>query len=221
MSSKLIRNEQVATEPVAWRKVQAWDSVTGPGPENYFSEPGFKSAPSPQAEAEQRLAAAERAGFEQGHAAGRNSLAEELDSLRLKLARTVEELTGMRARYRRQGEQDMVALALAVARRILHRELTVAPEALLGLVKAALDKMEAREVHQVRVARSDAQMVRQYFEQMGPPQRVEVIADAILPAGSVLIESKRGTLDASVDTQLAEIERGFADIVRADQVRAS
>ncbi len=73
--------------------------------------------------------------------------------MQMKLARSIEELTGLVSRYRREAEQDVVALALAVARRILHRELTVAPEALLGLVKAALDKMEAREVHQVRVSR--------------------------------------------------------------------
>ena len=76
-----------------------------------------------------------------------------------------------------------MALALAMARRILHRELTVSPEALLGLVKAALEKMEAREVHQVRVSRQDAAMVRQFFEKMGLPQRVEVIADAGPDAG--------------------------------------
>jgi flagellar assembly protein FliH len=105
-----------------------------------------------------------------------------------------------------------VALALAVARRILHRELTVAPEALLGLVKAALDKIEAGEVHQVRVSRQDAAMLRQFFEQMGLPHRVEVLADANLAPGGVILESSRGLLDASVDTQLAEIERGFADL---------
>ena len=32
-------------------------------------------------------------------------------------------------------------------------------------------------------------------------------------AGGVILESSRGLLDASVDTQLAEIERGFADLV--------
>jgi flagellar assembly protein FliH len=58
-------------------------------------------------------------------------------------------------------------------------------------------------------------MVRQFFEQMGLPQRVEVIADAGLLPGGVTIESGRGSLDASVDTQLAEIERGFADLVKA------
>jgi flagellar assembly protein FliH len=90
----------------------------------------------------------------------------------------------------------------------------MAPEALLGLVKAALDKMEAREVHQVRVSRQDAAMVRQFFERMGLPQRVDVIADTSLAPGGVVLASSRGLLDASVDTQLAEIERGFADLVR-------
>ena len=53
----------------------------------------------------------------------------------------------MRQRFRQEAEEDIVKLALAIARRVLHRELTVAPDALLGLVKAALEKIEAREVH--------------------------------------------------------------------------
>jgi flagellar biosynthesis/type III secretory pathway protein FliH len=43
---------------------------------------------------------------------------------------------------------------------------------------------------------------------------VEVLADPALEPGSVRLESAAGTLDASVDTQLEEIERGFADLVR-------
>ncbi len=152
--------------------------------------------------------------FEEGQAASRQSLAGQVEAMQLKLARSIEELAGSRARYRRQAEQDVVGLALAVARRILHRELTVSPEALLGLVKAALDKMESRELHQVRVSRQDAAMVKQFFEQMGLPYRVEVLADSNLPPGGVILESGRGSLDASVDTQLAEIERGFVDLVR-------
>jgi flagellar assembly protein FliH len=96
----------------------------------------------------------------------------------------------------------------------LHRELTVSPDALLGLVKAALEKLDAREVHRVRVSPGDAPLVLAFFEKMGLPNRVEVSADPALPSGSVILESNRGFLDASVDTQLSEIERGFADVVR-------
>ena len=226
MSSKLIRGEGIAAEPVAWRHVSSLEFIAGASdprdignaadpPLSYISEPGSAPGSKTPADIEQRVSAAHKKGFEEGQAAGRQSIAPQMEALQMKLARTIEELTGLRPRYRRQAEQDMVALALAVARRILHRELTMAPEALLGLVKAALDKMEAREVHKVRVARSDAALVRQFFEQIGPPERVEVVADANLAPGSVLIESSHGLLDASVDTQLAEIERGFADLVRS------
>jgi flagellar assembly protein FliH len=213
-----MRGPAIATEPVAWRRVSAAEAITGAitgdGPPAPGSVPEpVLPGPEPKDDIEQRLAAARQQGFEEGQAAIRPTFAAQVEAMQMKLARSIEELTGLRLRYRREAEQDVVALALAVARRILHRELTMLPEALLGLVKAALDKMEAREVHQVRVSRPDAAMVRQFFEQMGLPQRVEVIADPNLAAGGVILESSRGLLDASVDTQLAEIERGFADLV--------
>jgi flagellar assembly protein FliH len=221
MSSKLLRGASIPAEAVTWRRVSpseaivsSSEAITSDVQPGYISEPGSTPAGSKTAaDIEQRLQLARRQGFEEGQAASSQSLAVELETMQMKLGRSIEELTGWRPRYRRQAEQDVVALALAVARRILHRELTVAPEALLGLVKAALDKMEAREVHQVRVSRQDAAMLRQFFEKMGLPQRIEVIADPSLAPGGVLIESSRGVLDASVDTQLSEIERGFADLV--------
>ena len=166
------------------------------------------------AEAEQRVRQAHQQGYDEGLAAGRLAVAGQIEAMQTKLARSIEEITGLRPRYRHEAEQDAVALALAVARRILHRELTVSPDALLGLVKAALAKMDAREVNHVRVSRQDAPMVIAFFEKMGVPHRIEVVADPGLAPGSVVLESDRGTLDASVDTQLDEIERGFADLVR-------
>ncbi len=148
-----------ATDPVAWRRVSSAEAITGSGTSDgapgagYISEAGTPG--SRAGEVEQRVAAAHQQGL-RGRASGRDgkALAAPLEAMQLKLARSIEELTGSRLRFRREAEQDVVALALAVARRILHRELTVSPEALLGLVKAALDKMEAREVHQVRVSRA-------------------------------------------------------------------
>jgi flagellar assembly protein FliH len=64
------------------------------------------------------------------------------------------------------------------------------------------------------VSRQDAPMVQQFLEKMGLPRRVEVIADPGLERGAVILDSARGMLDASVETQLSEIERGFADLVR-------
>ncbi|HEV2445726.1 MAG TPA: hypothetical protein VGS58_07380, partial [Candidatus Sulfopaludibacter sp.] len=43
---------------------------------------------------------------------------------------------------------------------------------------------------------------------------VEVVADASREPGDAIFETERGNLDASVDSQLQEIERGLADRLR-------
>jgi flagellar assembly protein FliH len=43
---------------------------------------------------------------------------------------------------------------------------------------------------------------------------VEVIADPSAEPGAVIFETDRGNLDASLESQLKEIERGLADRLR-------
>src|SRR5579871_5853957 len=161
MSSKLYRGGVVPAEEVHWHRVAPLDPV--PDQADAFPSAAYPAlaatsgvgrAPD-RARGGEAQAAFER-GFEEGRQAGRQEGAAEIAKINTRAARAVEELAGLRQRFRLEAEQDVVALALAIARRILHRELTVAPEALLGLVKAALEKMETRELHKVRVAGEDA-----------------------------------------------------------------
>jgi flagellar assembly protein FliH len=162
-------------EPIAWRSVSNGETSMDPRV--------FPSlAPSAAADAarvsrfandpERKIRAAYQQGFQEGQAAARQEMAPQVDAMHANMARSIEEFSGMRQRFRHEAEEDTVALALAIARRILHRELTMAPDALLGIVKAALDKIEAREVHRVRIRPEDASMVKQFLEKMGLPQRV-------------------------------------------------
>ena len=216
MSSKLHRSGDVATEPVTWRRVPSLDALPEGG---VFPSAGYTPAPSgPVSHAgsalEQHLQEAYQQGFQNGQNAAQQELGGQIDAMATRLARTIEEGSGLRQRYRHEAEEDVIALAMAIARRILHRELTVDPDALLGLLKAALEKIAVREVHRVRVRPEDAPLVQQHLDKMGLPQRVELIADPSLERGSAILDSSRGALDVSVETQLAEIERGFADLVR-------
>ncbi len=218
MSSKLHRGGSTA-EPIAWRRVGSHDELSM-DPQRF--PPEASRPPSDSAgrvsrfasDPEQKIRAAYQQGLQEGQASARQEAMAQLDAMNQRMARTIEELSGLRQRYRHEAEEDVVALALAIARRVLHRELTVAPDALLGLVKVALEKIEAREVHRVRIRPEDAPIVKQYLEKMGLPQRVEVIADPGLERGAAILDSSRGALDASVETQLAEVERGLADLVR-------
>jgi len=165
-------------------------------------------------EVEERAQTAYRTGLQEGDAAARQQFGAQADSSLSRVARTIEELSGLRQRFRHEAEAEVVKLAIAIARRVLHRELTVDADALLGIVKAALEKLDSRELHRIRIHPDSAASLRQHLERIGVPARIEVTADPALERGAVIFETVRGALDASIDTQLSEIERGFSDLVR-------
>lgn len=153
-------------------------------------------------------------GIKEGEANAQRKAAEEVRQILNRAAQSVQEMIGWRQQLRKQMEEDLVHLAVAIARRILHRELHVDPEALLGIVTAALGKIEARELHRLRVSATDAPMIQQRLASTGTAARVEVVGDPSLPRGSLILETARGQMDSSVDIQLHEIDRGLADVIR-------
>ena len=102
----------------------------------------------------------------------------------------------------------MVKLSIAIARRILRRELSVDPGALGGIVKACLEKLESQQVQRIRIHPTAAEALRSKLD-----PGVPLIADASLASGDVRIETDQGEVDAGLETQLDEIERGFADLL--------
>jgi flagellar assembly protein FliH len=157
------------------------------------------------------LAQARQSGFEEGLRKGREESAAEVQKALDQLAHSILDLTQQKQKVRREAERELVRLSLAVARRILHRELLADPESIQAIVYAALQKLQNREISRVRVYPAGAGAVKAAMERIGHRNAVEIAADPALPLGGILFETAIGELDASVETQLNEIERGFAD----------
>jgi flagellar assembly protein FliH len=85
------------------------------------------------------------------------------------------------------------------------------PQSICGIVYAALQRLQNREVSRIRVYPAALQAVRSALERNGGMAAIELIPDALLQSGGIVFETALGELDASVETQLQEIERGFAD----------
>jgi len=196
--------------PMLWRQVHsrpADEAGSGPGGQEIASEQLAELA----RQYEQKVAEARAAGFGEGEAKGRRAAAAELQPVMERLARSIEEMAGYRGSLRRQAERDMLQLSLAIARRVLHRQLALDPEALHGLVLAALEKLESQEISRVQVHPSMAPQVRALLEKTVAGARIQVVADPARESGALVFETERGNLDASVESQLREIERGLAD----------
>lgn len=204
-----------SSAPVMWRRVE-----TSGCPKPLIQEP---AAPPPTAPAqpdpkfEARLKEARAAGIREGEAAGRAQAEAELRPVIERLAVAIAEISGLRARLRREAEADLVRLALAIARRILRRELAIDPDAIHGLVLGALEKLQGQEICRVRVHPTHAALVTGCLRQMAAAAPIEVVPDPSREPGTVVFETEHGSLDASVESQLREIERGLSDRLRSSR----
>jgi flagellar assembly protein FliH len=195
-----------------------WRPASGPTAQN--SRPrAAEAAPVTESrlseqEAEARTRAAYNQGLAAGEAAALQRMQQKLDPVLNGLNAMIAELASTRKRVRAEAEDDAVKLAIAIARRVLYRELSTDPEAILGLVKAAFSKLNARETHRLRVSPSDAAAIQEHRAKLQLPPALEVASDGSLTPGSAIFETTRGELDASVDTQLSEIDRGLTDVMK-------
>jgi flagellar assembly protein FliH len=185
--------------PVSWRTVAA------------ASDPRRNSHADVEREAARKLDQARREAYAEGLAAGRQQAEEQFRPAVQGLAETLTSLARLRENIREETIQDLVHLTTSIAARVIHREVAVDPDALAGLIQAAFSKLQSREINRVRMHPTLEPMVRKLLEQGGAPKNLVLTPDPNLKPAEVFFETAQGVLDASVETQLREIERGLID----------
>ncbi|MCX6625499.1 MAG: FliH/SctL family protein [Acidobacteria bacterium] len=228
MSSRIVpKASPDESTPMSWT---LWNGCKAPSQQTALSGGSGGEAARSQADAEavarlqNQLAAlhaetvrreeqARQLGAREGEQAGARAAAAELQPVIARLGRTIEELGSLRRRFRSEAEKDIIKLTLAIAKRVLHREINMDPEAMLGLIRVALEQIDLRELHRVRLHPVDAPAVERHIAAAGIPDRVQVVADPTLERGGAIFETTHGNLDASISTQLEEITRGFGDLL--------
>lgn len=164
---------------------------------------------------DQRVAEARDAAYREAELKTRTQVTAQVEPLMEKLARSIHELSELRSKLRHQAEGDLIKLSLAIAKKVVHRELSTDPESLAGLVRVAMEKIRFQEILRVRVHPQHQPIVQQLVTRLSGGVPLTVLADNRLPLGGVVVETTRGEFDSSVDVQLREIERGLTDRLAA------
>jgi len=118
-----------------------------------------------------------------------------------------------RQRYFAAAESQVVKLAIAIARRVLAREVNADEMHLAAIVRAALARVHDGSASTLRVRVGEQAQWEALFAG-GRDGAVTVLGDAHLEAGECLLETDIGNVELGVQVQLAEIERGFGDLLR-------
>ena len=159
---------------------------------------------------EHQSASMVRDAFENGRRQGDQQARQDLQPVLDRLHASLADLAGLRSEMRRRAEKDVVQLAMLIARRILHREIAVDPNALAALVRVLFERLAHSESYRVTVHPHFATGVLAAL----PPNlvpKVHIEPDPACAPGTLVSRSDEGLVDASVDAQLEEIGRGMAD----------
>ena len=200
--SEIVAEKPSSVTEVAWRTVP-------------MAIPKRSAGRSAEEELEQRIRQARDQGFEEGLASGRADVRPLVPGALENISASLAQIELLRRQLREQTGQELVRLALTVAERVIHRETVIDSNAMAGVVRAALSKLQSREVGRVRMHPELEPVVSKALEQCGAPANLVLMVDAHLNPGDLLFEISQGVLDASLSTQLREMERALEDKLAA------
>lgn len=164
-------------------------------------------------------------GYEKGFAEGQvRGEAAGLEQARGAIAGAAEQASQIMALARRQAdeafagaERQVVELALAVASKVLAREVAENPTVILPIVKAALEKVQDQEQITIRVNPECYELVLAARSELqaglARAASVAVLADAALKGGDCIVETPYGTVDARIDTQLELVKAALKELL--------
>lgn len=177
-------------------------------------------APAPPAggaassEARERIETeAFRRGRQEAEARAQAEMTQALQRERAAIGMVVGAFARARAAYFLRVEGEVVRLALAVARRILHRESQLDPILLRGAVRVALDRLEGSTQVKLRVHPSRAGLWVAAFKGIERTVAPQIIEDTAIDPAQCTLETDLGSAAFSVEQQLQEIEQGFFDLL--------
>jgi flagellar assembly protein FliH len=111
-------------------------------------------------------------------------------------------------------ETGVVRLAAAIAGRVVRRELRRQPDITLSLVREALDLAAGSPNVRLHLNPEDYQalgvQVRSLIDAMSSLGDAEVIPDASVSQGGCRVETRFGTIDQQIESQLRRIEEELA-----------
>ncbi|HVA33610.1 MAG TPA: FliH/SctL family protein [Candidatus Baltobacteraceae bacterium] len=155
---------------------------------------------------------AREAGHEEGLSAGRTAGQAELAEQVAAMQELVESVRAQRNIVVESAEPELVKLAMGIAERIVHEQISIDPNVVLENVKHALTRLIGREVVTLRVNPADLEILRQYRDSISSSNDVEhlrVVEDQRVDRGGVVIETDAGTIDAKIATQVREANRAL------------
>jgi len=194
-------------------EVQQWDPPS-------ISHGGLSSSKKPRgslmtaAQLEQIQKQAHKEGFEQGKKEGFNyGHKEALEEGRQRLQENIKSMEqifhALETPFKQldeQVEQELVALAIAIVKQLVRREIKTDPNQILGVVREAIGilPVSSRNVRLV-LHPDDAELVREVYAAAETELGWTIVEDPILARGGCRVLTDTSQIDATLESRLTSL----------------
>jgi len=121
-------------------------------------------------------------------------------------------------RYNQEFDNAVVTLAIAVAKRVVAREIEVDDGAVLARSREAIRKIIGVEKIKIHVNPSDEEYIREHRNELSgyadSVKEIVVESDNKVERGGCVIESDLGNIDARISTQFELIEEALLGLIK-------
>ena len=185
------------------------------------NDPSDSSSNSPGHAAVQPYQKGFQDGLEKGQQdaaeAARERSAEKLEPLVNGLQQGLLQLKNLRQDIYQKIENEVVELALAIARKVICREVEMDREVVVGVAREALAKVEDPGTITIKMNPGDLQFINETKYQLSDLieniENVTLAPEDNVKRGGCVIETNMGEIDARIENQLQAIEDSFRSAV--------
>ncbi len=152
-----------------------------------------------------------KAGIEAGIEEGREKVEPVLDSFK----KGIEGLLRYRREIYERSEGELLKLVIAVARRVIHKELSLNRDVILSVIRDAMKNVLSQDRITIRVNPADFEIAvasRPDFKDLVDDiNNISFKGDESISRGGCIIDTNHRTIDARIEQQIKEIEETLRD----------
>lgn len=166
------------------------------------------------------LEKAKEDGYAEGFEIGRNDGLQTYTALIDEVKQLKQDVYSYKREVGLQLEKDIVYLIIDSIKKVLKHEMSENNELILNLIRIAIDKCTFTESLIIRVSEEDYETVHSSINQIYMMTEgidgIEVKCDMSLKSGGVIIETVSGKIDASIETQINQIQKAFYELLGSE-----
>jgi flagellar biosynthesis/type III secretory pathway protein FliH len=162
-----------------------------------------------------------REGFDKGYDEGVHLATQEQQATTARLGALIQGIATDTEQFVRSLEGDIIELALAVAEKVIAREVRTERGLVVNVVRAALAEVHDATELRIRVHPEDYALIEPRWQEMLPrsvAQQSELLSDELVERGGCAVETRIGYVDGQIKTRLGQIVNAFQGVLDGEPV---